>query len=717
MKSPRPHRARVVMQAASTDCGAACLTMVLDALSRPARFSAVQESLSAGRDGVTARAIVESADGFGLEHRALRIPPEQLNLETLATLPVPMIAHTDDDHFVVVERVHLRRGVTIIDPAVGRMTIDEAEVRARFGGVILLFAPDDSGASRLRGAGARWSESILKPVIRDNVRTLGLALLLSAALAVLGLAVPGATAVITDQLIAGGISGVPWYLGIAVLAVLVFVLTLGRGFALALVQRAVGAQMGVQSVRTMLRAEYRFFLIRAPGDLVNRISSLAQVREIASSTLVASILDAVLALGYLAVALIIAPPLGLTAVVVTVALVSAVLLLSIRSRQVMRAELHAQSLAVSRLVDAVQGIASLKVGASVDNAADGHRHALTRELDTGFRRGLLMTFSDATVAAFRLAAPILFLVVAASQAPSPGAAVGLAALASAALTPAAATAGRLFALNELGPILERLADVMEAKPEELEPRRPAPRLTGAVELEQVTFGYASGTPAVSEVSLRISPGQKVAVVGATGSGKSTLVTLLTGLHRPDGGRVLYDGEDLNDLDLDSVRRQLGVVLQDPFIPAGAIRDAIAMGRDDLTDADIENAARAACMHDAISAMPLGYRTVIAQGGTGLSGGERQRLNLARALAGNPRLLILDEATSALDAVTEAAIEANLRELGVTRFVVAHRLSTTTDADVVHVFDRGRLVESGPPEQLEAAGGAYARLRGAALSGR
>ncbi|MEV4775314.1 peptidase domain-containing ABC transporter [Microbacterium sp. LWH12-1.2] len=689
--------------------------MVLDALHRPERFATVRAALDSGRDGVSARALVDAAASFGLEHRALRFTSDQLTLDAVAALPLPAIAHTDGDHFVVVERTH-QRSLVIVDPAVGRMTITEEEMRARFDGVLLLFAVADPTAPQRRRSRGEWGDRLLRPIIRGNRGKLAVALVLSAALAVLGLAAPAATAIITDRLVAGTGVDMPWLFGVGLLAVVVLVLSLGRGLALATVQRAMGERLGLDSVRTLLRAEYRFFTTRAPGDLVNRISSLAQVREIASSTLVAGILDTVLALSYLVIALIIDPVLGLAATLVTVALVAATWLLSVRSRQVMREELQAQSLSVARLVDAVQGIASVKVSAAAEMATEGYRRAFATELDASFRRQLLMTVSEAVIGAIGIAAPVLFLIVAATGAPSPGAAVGLAALAGAALAPAASTAGRLFTLNELGPIMERLLDIMDAAPEELEGSRSAHALSGKIQLEGVGFRYSRhALPALSDVTLSVEAGQKVAVVGPTGSGKSTLVAVITGLHRPTEGRVLFDGVDQNELTLSSLRQQLGIVLQDPYIPVGTVREAITLGRDDVGADEIEAAARTACIHDSIMAMPLGYSTVLAQGGAGLSGGERQRLSLARALVAQPRLLILDEATSALDALTEAAVERNLRARGITRIVIAHRLSTTTDADLVFVLDGGRVCESGTPEELLRQRGAYAALVGASPS--
>jgi ABC-type bacteriocin/lantibiotic exporter with double-glycine peptidase domain len=201
----------------------------------------------------------------------------------------------------------------------------------------------------------------------------------------------------------------------------------------------------------------------------------------------------------------------------------------------------------------------------------------------------------------------------------------------------------------------------------------------------------------------------VALVGPSGSGKSTLARLLAGLYEPDSGHVLLDGRALRELDRRSVRRQLGIVTQEVQLFGGSIRHNIALADPAMGLERIMRAARLACIHDDIAAMPMGYDTPLADRGRSLSGGQRQRLALARALAGDPRILILDEATSHLDSLTEDAVNRNLAQLRCTRIVIAHRLSTIADADLILVLDRGHVVDSGRHEQLVRSSGLYAAL--------
>jgi len=237
------------------------------------------------------------------------------------------------------------------------------------------------------------------------------------------------------------------------------------------------------------------------------------------------------------------------------------------------------------------------------------------------------------------------------------------------------------------------------------------RFVGAVGFENVSFSYDGKRPAVQDVSFTVSPGENVALVGSTGSGKSTTLGLLHRAFDPQSGLIRIDGDDIRDLTLASLRRNIGVVFQEPMLFARSIRENLQVGRPDATDAEMIEALERAQAIEFISRQAEGLDTIIGERGRSLSGGERQRLSIARALLKNPPVLILDEATSALDAATEQKLQMALDEVmkGRTTFVIAHRLATIRNADRILVFEQGRVIETGGFDDLVARGGRFAEL--------
>jgi ATP-binding cassette subfamily B protein len=418
---------------------------------------------------------------------------------------------------------------------------------------------------------------------------------------------------------------------------------------------------------------------------------------------------------YLAVLLVLAPSFGVVVLAIGCCYLAVMLYTSRRIHELVARDLAAASGSQSYLVEALTGIAALKASGAEERALQHWSNLFFKSLNVSRERKQLSVAVDTAMVVLRTFSPLALLWLGAAQvlngSMSIGSMLAFSTLALSALGPVASLVLTGQQLQMVTAHLDRIGDIAEAKPEQnIEEVQVAPDLTGRIELQSVGFRYDPNSPWVlRDISLTVMPGQKVALVGRSGSGKSTLAKVLLGLYSPTEGCVLYDNIPLHMMNYRSVRSQLGVVLQESYVFSGSIRQNIAFSNPNMPLDKIAEAAHVAAIHDEIVGMPMGYETRLSEGGSGLSGGQRQRVALAQAVAHDPVALILDEATSSLDAMTEQQVDENLNNLSCTRILIAHRLSTVRNADLIIVLSEGRVVERGSHNELLEKGGHYAEL--------
>jgi ATP-binding cassette subfamily B protein len=705
-------RVPVILQMTTQECGAACLAMVLTYYGRETTLNECRKYLPSGRDGITARAIAQAARDLGLRVRAFSLEPPGL-----AELRLPAIVHWNFDHFLVLERWS-PQAVEVTDPAVGRRRLSAEEFSAGFTGVVLVMAPGPDFRPQRARDKLSW-HSFLGRLLQTPGTRSSLAQILgaSALLQILGLVFPLFTLIVVDMILPAQDLSLLTILGIGmvILVVAQVILTYLRG-ALALYLEArldIGVMVGF--FEHVLKLPFRFFHERTSGDLLMRLGSISLIREVLTSQTVSGILDGAMVVFYLVILLLWQPLFGLLTLVFGCVLVLLLLGTTRRLYELAERDLAAQAESQSYLVEALTGIATLKAAASEDRAMRHWLNLFFKQLNVSLRRGHVSNLVETGQDAIGTLAPVVLLWVGALWVLegnlSLGTMLAVVTLSMAFLGPLASLVSTAQQVQLVGAHLERIADVLEAKPEQdVRTVMSAPRLNGHIEVRNATFRYhPQAAWAIRNVSFSVKPGQKIAIVGPTGSGKSTLAMLLLGLYPLDEGKILYDGLLLRHLNYRTLRSQFGVVLQEPSLFSGSIRRNIAANDPDLSLEQIIEAAQLAAIHDEIVNMPMGYDTVIAEGGGDLAGGQRQRLAIARAVAHRPTFLLLDEATSHLDALTEGIVDQNLSELDCTRIVIAHRLSTVRNADLILVLDEGVIVERGVHGELLALGGTYAAL--------
>jgi len=705
-------RVPVMLQLNGVECGAACLAMILTYYGRKTRVAECREICGVGRDGTTAQTIARAARSYGLRVGAFSVEPKDFQHVRL-----PAIAHWEFNHFVVVERWS-PKWVEIVDPAGGLRRLSAAEFEAGLTGVVLTFEP----GIHFESLGNR-TQPIWRNYMASMLRAPGAAGLIaqvvgaSLCLLILGLALPLFTKVIVDRVLPLGNVSVMGILatGLAMIFAAQAVATFLRGALLLSLRSRLDMQMMLGFFEHLLSLPFRFFQQRNSGDLLMRLGSNTMIREALTSQTLSAILDGALVVGYLVILGVHEPVFCALAFGVGCLQIALLVGTARRRRDLNQRELAAQSESQSYLVEALSGVAALKASGTEDHALEHWSSLFAGEMNASLRRGQLAAVVDAVMTMLRALSPLMLLWVGTFQVLNGGMSLGtmlaLIALATAFLEPLSSLVSNGERMQLAAAHLERISDVVSAEPEQ-DPRRvqDAPRLTGRIEFRNVSFRYDPNAPFVlRNISFSVEQGHKVALVGRTGSGKSTLAMLLLGLYEPTEGEILLDGIPLRRLNYRAIRSQFGVVLQEPFLFSGSLRQNIAFGHPDLGFDAVVEAAQLAEIQMEIEQMPMGYETRIAEGGIGLSGGQRQRVSLARALARKPAVLLMDEATSHLDVVTERRVERNLSQRACTRLVIAHRLSTICDADQILVLEGGVIAERGSHEELVSRNGCYATL--------
>lgn len=703
-------RTPTVIQMEAVECGAAALGSILAYYGRWVPLEELRVLCDVGRDGSKAPNMMAAARHFGLETHAYR-----KKVESLWEMDLPVIVFWNFNHFVVVEGKH-KDVVYLNDPATGPRQASMEEFESSYTGAVLTFSPT---ADFKKGGHKKSLYRSLRPRLRGSESGLLYVVMASFGLVIPGLMIPGFMKVFVDEILGQAQHDWMLWLLVAMLGttLLTGLLNWTQKYVLLRLQTRLASTSSAEFLWHVLRLPMEFYSQRYAGEIGSRVQLNDKVAALLSGKLATAAVSILTIFCYAGVMFFY--DVTLTLIACGMALVS-ILALTLVART--RTDANAQLLQhEGRLIGTTMGglqlIETLK---STGRESDffsrwaGYQAKVVNVQQHLGRASQALGVLPTLVTAV---ANLLILCVGGLKVIEGQMTVGMViafqALLGRFLGPVNQLVGLGGELQETVGDLNRLDDVLFNKIEQQHPEydesKPA-TLRGHIELRDITFGYSRNVkPLIDGFSLKVEPGQRVALVGTTGSGKSTLAKLVCGLYSPWSGEILFDGQRREEISSTVLTGSIAQVDQDVVLFGGSIRDNLTLWDHTVSHDEVVRAAKDAHIFETVASRPGAFDGQVDEGGQNFSGGEQQRLEIARALVGQPTILVMDEATSALDPLVEKAIDQNLRARGCTCLIIAHRLSTIRDADEIIVLHQGKAVQRGRHEDLIAADGPYRRL--------
>ncbi len=738
-KFPNRVRTSTLLQMEMVECGAAALGIILSYYGRIVPLAKLREECGVSRDGSKAFNILKAAKNYGLNAKGLK-----LSLEQVTTTRLPYIAFWNFNHFLVVEG-YTKKRVYLNDPASGRRTVSWEEFDRSYTGVVLVMEP---GADFQKGGKKNHIVSALSSRLQNSWGTIVFCLLAGLLLTLPRLAVPAFSQVFIDEILVQDRQEWlrPLLLGMGITTILRALLARLRLTYLRRLMVKLSVSTSGQFLWHILRLPMGFYDQRFAGEISSRMQLNDRVAQRLSGPLATTIIDAVMMVFYLLI--MIQYDRLLSAIALGFAAINIFALLFLSQTRVdanMRlAQEYGKVGGVT--VSGIQTIETIKASGLESDLfarfAGYYAKALNAQQELNLQTQILTTLPTILTALTTASILLVGGLRVMNGNLSIGMLVAYQSLTLSFLEPVNSLVNFGSTLQDLEADLNRLDDVLQ-NPVDSEvqnralgmghgalgmghgtggdegatsPSSPSSpwQLHGHIELRNVTFGYSRvERPLIENFSLVVKPGERIALVGGSGSGKSTIAKLICGLYQPWEGEICFDGVERSQIQRFVLANSLAMVEQDIFLFAGSVRENITLWDSTVSEADLVQACQDAAIHDAIVSLPGKYDFELIEGGMNISGGQRQRLEIARALVRNPQVLVLDEATSALDAETELIINRNLRERGCSCIVVAHRLSTIRDCHEIIVLEQGKIVQRGTHEELWHQGGSYFRLLHAA----
>ncbi len=697
-------------QQSAADCGAACLVMIGRYWGKSFSINRIRDIANVDRNGASLKGIANAAEALGFTTR-----PVKASLNRLAQQSLPAIAHWEGKHYIVVYQV-TKDSVIVCDPAIGQRNLSHAEFETGWTNFTVLLQPNALLKEAPETSTPFWQ---FFELVKPHGVVLFEIFIASLFIQIFGLITPLFTQLLLDRVVVQQSTTTLNAVGLGLLIFGLFQVAMTglRQYLLDHTANRVDLALIVGFINHTLRLPLSFFESRYVGDIIARVQENHKIQRFFTGEALSIVLDLLTVFIYVGLMFWYSWKLALLTLVIVPPFVILALVATPFLKRISREIFNAHAEETGYLIQTLTGIRTVKSMAVEQyvqwNWEDFFDTSIKKNFSGQVISNRLQIFSSAIENTTRAALLWFGAWLVMTSVLSIGQLVAFNMLLSNVINPFK----RLIVLwNELQEVIiaiERINDVIDTDLEEDFQESQGfslPFIRGKIRFDRVSFRYhpENKNNTLENLSFTVQPGQTVALVGRSGSGKTTISKLLLGLYLPTEGNIYIDGYDLTTISLRSLREQVGVVDQDTFLFGGTIRENITISQPHADLETIIAAAQQAGAHEFIKDLPMGYETEIGEGGGLLSGGQRQRIAIARALLGNPPLLILDEATSSLDAESERIIQNNLNQIlhNRTTFIIAHRLSTVRNADLILVLDKGIVVESGTHKSLMAKRGHY-----------
>jgi ABC-type bacteriocin/lantibiotic exporter with double-glycine peptidase domain len=690
-------KAPYIEQMEHSECGLACIAMIVNYHGYQVSLAEIRDQFGASKKGTSLHNLVEISSFYNINAKVFKAERIESSI-----INYPIVVFWENKHYIVLEKISKNnKRFSIIDPAHGRRSITNTEFYEKYSGYILTFTLSEGFTKRKKQSKTNflWSHIITQKKVLFSV------LLVSFILQGFGMVIPKITQWITDNIILRQQTNYINLSGIMVLTIYIFyqLFSITRGYMIARLQTLIDSSLMSTFIAKLFNLPYSFFETRTSGDLIYRANSNTLIRQILSSRVIALVIDTILIIGYAAMMFYIKWQLALLVIGLSIIIICTMLLSTRLIRNLSDKNLLIQTKTQSYLTESIYGICDVKVLGAEEKIFKNWFKLFKQHLKISQKQSFITSTLESFGVGIQFITPLFLLWIGTNMVINKNITLGellaFNSLAVSFIVPIVSMGTTYSQLLLLGSYMQRLQDVVESKSENLDLEE-IKDFKGYIEFKDVSFKYDYfGKNVLSSINLTIKPGEKIAIVGTSGSGKSSLAKLLLGLNLPTAGTLTYDGQDIKNLNIQSVRKKIGAVLQETRLFHGSVLENIELLSEEKSLNNVIEIAKIADIHEDILKQPMGYHTMISEGGNNFSGGQRQRLLLARALIKKPKLLILDEATSALDNLSEARIQENLEKLNCTQIIVAHRLSTVVNADRILVMHDGSIIESGTHEEL------------------